>query len=230
MVEISGPQVGPAATAQRAARADWPGWGPVSGFAFVILFVTSVLVQNTPNPNSPDVQWTDYFASAGNRAQIFIGCVLGVVAALALLSFMVIIWMRVTAIRRNDTGLLPVAAATVAATSIAVGMTIQAVIPGTMIFNGLPEPSAAILRIMENIAPVLVEGGGMLALTLAIASLAVQARRAGAFGRRMTIFSTVIAVLTFAASFQFLLVLAPLIWTVVVSVLLIRRPALAQGS
>jgi hypothetical protein len=123
------------------------------------------------------MQWTDLFASAGNRAQTFIGCVLGVVAVLALLSFVAIIWMRVTAIRRNGVNPLPVAAATAAAASIAVGMTIQAVVPATMILNGLPEPSAAILRVMENIAPALVQGGGMLALTLAIASLAVQACR-----------------------------------------------------
>jgi hypothetical protein len=49
--------------------------------------------------------------------------------------------------------------------------------------------------------------GGMLALALAVASLALQARAAGAFGTGMTIFSLVMAGIT-VFSFQFFPVLA----------------------
>ena len=45
----------------------------------------------------------------------------------------------------------------------------------------------------------------------------------------MTIFSLIVAVLT-VFSFQFFPVLAPLIWAVTVSVVLIRRPALVRAT
>jgi hypothetical protein len=41
--------------------------GPFSGIAFVVLFVASVFMDNTPNANATDAAWTSYFASAGNR-------------------------------------------------------------------------------------------------------------------------------------------------------------------
>jgi hypothetical protein len=56
-----------------------------------------------------------------------------------------------------------------------------------------------------------------------------QARAAGAFGKGMTIFGLVVAVITLF-SFVFFPVLAPLIWVVTVSIILIRRPALARAA
>jgi len=66
----------------------------------------------------------------------------------------------------------------------------------------------------------------MLALALAVASLALQARAAGAFSTGMTIFSLIVAGIT-VFSFQFFPVLAPLAWALAVSITLIRRPTLA---
>ena len=144
-------------------------------------------------------------------------------AALALLSFLVIIWTRVAAVSRPGAASpLPIAAATMSAACIAVGSLLQALIPGSMIFNSLPEPSPGIIRVFSEAAGPLILVGGMLALALAVASLTLQARAAGAFGKGMTIFSLIVAVLT-VFSFQFFPVLAPLIWAVTVSVVLIRR-------
>ncbi len=152
----------------------------------------------------------------------------GVAAALALVSFLAIVWTRVAAAARPGVASpLPAAAAAVSAACIAVG-SLQALIPGGMIFDSLPEPSPDIMRVLEDAEGPLIFVGGMLALALAVASLALQARAAGAFGTGMTVFSLVVAGIT-VFSFQFFPALAPLVWAVTVSIALIRRPTLAPS-
>ncbi len=144
------------------------------------------------------------------------------------MSFLAIVWTRVAAAARPGVASpLPAAAAAVSAACIAVG-SLQALIPGGMIFDSLPEPSPDIMRVLEDAEGPLIFVGGMLALALAVASLALQARAAGAFGTGMTVFSLVVAGIT-VFSFQFFPALAPLVWAVTVSIALIRRPTLAPS-
>jgi hypothetical protein len=229
MVDTSQGDLRTAGRADRPARTGWAGWAPFSGIAFVVLFVASVFMDNTPNANASDAAWTSYFASAGNRGLAVAAGFLGVLAALALMSFLVIVWTRVAAGRPGAASPLPVAAAAVSAACIAVGSLLQALIPGGMIFSSLPEPSPAIMRVLGGAAGPLILVGGMLALALAVASLTLQARAARVFGRGMTIFSLVVAVIS-VFSFAFFPVLAPLVWVVTVSIVLIRRPALARAT
>lgn len=227
MVDTSHADLRAAGNARLSARTGWPGWAPVSGITFVVLFVASVFMDNTPNANASSTAWTNYFASASNREIAVAGAFLGVVAALALMSFLAITWTRVAAAARPGAASpLPVAAAAVSAACIAIGSLLQALIPGGMIFQSLPEPSPDIMRVLEGAAGPLILVGGMLALALAVASLALQAKAAGAFGTRMTIFSLIVAGIT-VFSFQFFPALAPLVWAVTVSIALIRRPTLA---
>jgi hypothetical protein len=230
MVDTSQGELRAARSTERPPRSGWPGWGPLSGIAFVILFTASVFTDATPNANASNAAWTAYFASASHRDLALASGFLGVIAALALLSFLVIIWTRIAAVSRSGVASpLPVAAAAVSAACLAVGSLLQALIPGSMIFNSLPEPSPGILRVFDEVAGPLILVGAMFAFALALASLTLQARAAGAFGTRMTVFSLIVAVITLA-SFQFFPVLAPLIWVVTVSVVVIRRPALVRTS
>jgi hypothetical protein len=98
-----------------------------------------------------------------------------------------------------------------------------------MIFGSMPEPSPGILRVMEDAGTPLVFVGGMIALAVSVASLSLQARAAGAFGKGLTVFSLIMAVLT-VFSFEFFPVLAPLIWVLTVSIVLIRRPTLVRAG
>ena len=235
MVDTSQSGLRTAGRAERLAQPGWSGWAPLSGIAFVVLFVASVFMDNTPNANASNAAWTSYFASAGNRGLAVTAGFLGVLAALALMSFLVLTWTRVAGAGHLATGrpgtasLLPVAAAAVSAACVAIGSLLQTLIPGGMIFSSLPEPSPDIMRVLGGVAAPLILVGGMLALALAVASLTLQGRAAGAFGKGMTIFGLVVAVITLF-SFVFFPVLAPLIWVVTVSVALIRRPALAQAA
>jgi hypothetical protein len=230
MVETTQGRSRPAHSTERPAGAGWPGWGPGSGIAFVVLFVVTAFMSSTPDTNASNAAWTAWFAGAAHRDLLLVAGLTGLAAALALLSFIANIWTRIAAVSgARVTNPLPVAAGAVAAACIAVGALLQALIPGSMIFNSLPEPSPGIMRILENTAGPLVFGGGMIALALAVAGLALQARAADAFGKGLTIFSLVVAVLTVFA-FEFFPVLAPLIWVVTISIVLIRRPALVRTA
>jgi hypothetical protein len=230
MVDTSQGGLRAAVSPESTTSGGWPGWGPLSGIAFVVFFVATSFMSDTPSAADSNAAWTAWFASAAHRDVLTATGFTGLVAALALLSFIVNIWTRVAVVSgARVTNPLPVAAAAVAAAAIASGALLQAVIPGAMVFNSMPEPSPGIIRVLENVAGPLVFVGGMIALALAVASLALQARAAGAFGKRLTIFSLVVAVLT-VFSFEFFPVLAPLVWVVTVSIILIRRPALIRTA
>jgi len=230
MVNTSRSELRAANSEQRPARLGWPGWGPVSGLTFVVVFVASLFMDTTPDANASNTAWTSYFATASHRETALAAGFLGVVAALAVMSFLVITWTRIAAAGRPGLASpLPVAAAAVCAACIAAGSLLQALIPGSMVFNSLPEPSPDIMRVLSQAAGPLILVGGMLALALAMASLALQARAARAFGTTLTIFTLITAVIT-VFSFQFFPVLAPLVWTVTMSIVLIRRPALTPQA
>ena len=198
-------------------------WAPLSGIAFVILFVVGVLLTHTPAPNASDAKWVDYFGDGGHRAAIIVAAFLFVLAGLCLLSFLTTIWSRVAAAQHPDPlNPLPLVAAAVAGTSIAIGGVINAAIAGAITFGDLPVPSADILRVSDQLAFPVVAIAGMFATSLAIACLSLQARRVGIFGRGLTTFSLIAAAITLA-SFLFLPLLVMLLWFLVVAIALLRR-------
>lgn len=102
----------PAVTPESTDSTGWPGWGPLSGIAFVVLFVATAFMSGTPDTNASDSAWTAWFASAAHRDVLTATAFTGLAAALALMSFIVNIWTRVAAVgRARVTNPLPVAAA-----------------------------------------------------------------------------------------------------------------------
>jgi len=223
MVSTSTSDVRATGGGDSAVRGAWAGWGPVAGIGFVVLVVASAFLDNSPNANDSNAKWTSYYASSAHQVTGILSGFLGVIAAVALLCFVAIAWTRLVAAGRNGlSSLLVPLLGTLSAVGIAVGFALGAVVPGGMIFGSMPEPSPDVLRVLNQTAGPLILVAGMIPLALAIAILAVQARRAGTFGRAMVIFSMVMAVITLFA-FIWFTALAPLIWILTVSILLIRR-------
>jgi hypothetical protein len=206
-----------------AARAAGARAEPLIGVAFAVLFFVAFNLSNTPDNEASDAKWTNYFASSGNRTSLIVSGFLFVVAALCLLWFLTMLWSRIAAAQRPESlNPLPLAAATVAAAAIAIGGVLNAVVAGAMAFGSSPEPSPDILRFADNLGYPVIAVAGMFATALAIAGLSLQARRVGVFGKGLTTFGVIVALITLA-SFLFFPMLLMLIWFLVVGVVLSRR-------
>ena len=212
----------PRAADQPVIAAGWSRYVPLSGIAFVVCFIGSVVASSPPSDSASDTRWIADYATSSNRDGHIATGVLLVLAGLCLLVFLNDLWTRVAA-RRSHTNPLPVAAAAVAAGCMAVGGVAMAA-TSAMLSNSAPLPPADLLRLGNDTGFAMVGIPGMLATALAVACLAVQAHAAGIFGPRLRAFSLVVAVLLLA-SFLFLPIAALLFWLVVVAVVLLRQPA-----
>jgi hypothetical protein len=203
-----GPTTGPSAV-RPATRSGWARREPLIGVAFVVLFVAGFATMNTPNADESNKKWVDFFASSGNQIALVVSAFLFVLAGLCLLWFLTMVWSRAAAARRPEAASpLPLLAAGAAAVSIAIGK--------------LPEPRADILRVFGQISFPLIAVAGMIAFALALGALSLQARRAGVFGKGLTIFSLIVAVVALF-SFIFFPMLLVLVWFLVASAMLFRR-------
>jgi cytochrome c-type biogenesis protein CcmH/NrfG len=201
---------------------------PISAIAFVVFFIASVAVSSVPSATASDADWVAAYASHGKQVGHFATGILLVLAALSLATFLTDLWTRVVAARQpRAVSPLPVVAAGISAACIAAGGVLMASISASALIGSAPIPSAELLRFGNDVGFGLVGVAGMLAASLSIACLSLQARSAGVFGKRLTRFSLVVAVLLLG-SVAFVPILALLIWLIVVSVAL-RSSSSARG-
>jgi hypothetical protein len=198
-------------------------WEPATGIAFVVLFVAGFFTLPTPSDNDSNRVWLNYFNSSGHQIQTLVSGFLFVLAALSLLVFVTTLWSRIAEARRPEsTSPIPIVGGAMAAAGVALGGVLVATVSGAMIFGQLRLPPADILRFANDAAFPAITVAGMFGVALAIAGLAVQARGAGLFGRRFQTVGLVVAVITIF-SFGFFPMVAPLLWFLVVSIMLLRR-------
>lgn len=158
-----------------------------------------------------------------------------VAAAMCLITFMTHLWVLVAARRPHGTGPLPIVAAGVAATCMAIGGVLMASESG-MLLSSAPMPNPDLLRFTNDIGFTMVTIPGMIAAAVGVAGLTLQGHAAGLFGRRLLRFGIAVSVVL-VASFAFLPIVALLLWLLVVSVGLLRgrvaarmlEPAVAEG-
>ncbi|MGH3601102.1 MAG: hypothetical protein ACRDQH_12665 [Pseudonocardiaceae bacterium] len=202
---------------------------PWVGFGFVVLyFIGMAALPNTPDENASDAKWLAFFANSGNRVGLVVSGFLLVLAALCLMSFITSVWCRVRAASSGDPSPLPLLAAGVSAACIAIAGVMNAAVAGAMAFGHLHEPSAALLRFSDSYSFPAATVGGMVAAALAVASVSAQARKAGTFGSRLTVFSYVMAAISLF-SFIWIPQAAMLIWFIVVAIVLLRQHPLPEG-
>jgi hypothetical protein len=202
--------------------AAWRRWEPLTGVAFVAVFVAGVLMNNAPNPDESNATWTSYFADRGHQALITISGFILVASGLLLLAFLTTVWQRVAAARRPAvSNPLPVIAAGVSAAAIMVGGVAQAVVTGSIIFGSQAEPGPDTLRLAADLGFPIILVAGMSAAALSIAALSIQAYSARVFGPRLLTLGEVVGVGLLASVFFFPMVLLP-IWVVAMTIVLLR--------
>jgi hypothetical protein len=221
MADITMARATPSAGERRSRRA----WlYAVPGVLFVVTLVVGVIMPNTPSGDASDKTWQNYFADRGNQVELLISGFLIAIAGMALLTLLTTLWRRVNAAEPAATrNPLALVAAAAAGALVAAGGTINTVIPGAIIFQSIRVPNADVLRLVDNLGYPIGMVGGMFATALAIVVLTLHARRIGYFGRALSIFSYLAAAAAIAA-FLFFPIAIVLIWALVVSVVMARRP------
>lgn len=202
---------------------------PISAIAFVVFFIASIAASSAPSATASDADWVAAYASHGKQVGHFATGILLVLAALSLVTFLTDLWTRVVAAAQpRSVSPLPVVAAGISAACIAAGGVLMASISASALIGSAPIPQAGLLRFGNDVGFGLVGLAGMLAASLSIACLSLQARSVGLFGSRLTRFSLVVAVLLLG-SVAFVPILALLVWLIVVTVAL-RRSSTVRGA
>jgi hypothetical protein len=201
---------------------------PISAIAFVVFFIASIAASSVPSATSSNADWVAAYATHGKQVGHFATGILLVLAALSLATFLTDLWTRIVAAGQpRPISPLPVVAAGISAACIAAGGVLMASISASALIGSAPIPSAELLRFGNDVGFGLVGLAGMLAASLSVACLSLQARSAGLFGKRLTRFSLVVAVLLLG-SVAFVPILALLAWLIVVTVAL-GRSSTARG-
>jgi hypothetical protein len=194
-------------------------WSPLTGFAFVVLFIIGVVASSPPSDGASDAKWIAAYTGNAHKAGHIVTGVCLALAGLCLLAFMTAVWTRIVdAQRPSRVSPLPVVAAAVAAACMAVGGVLMG---GAISVMSAPTPDANLLRLCNDIGFTMVGLGGMLAAALSIAAISVQARAANLFGRRMAGLGYVVAVILLAAVL-FVPIVALLIWLVAAGIVMLR--------
>lgn len=198
-------------------------WAPLTGIAFVICFLGSVVASSPPSDKASNQAWVANYTGSAHVVQHVTTGVLLILAALSLMSFLSIMWTRIAGAQEpGTTSPVPLVAAGVASACIAVGGVLMGAVAATIADTG-HAVDADLLRFGNDIGFVMVGLPGMLATALSVACLSVQGRRAGLLGRNMTGFGLIVA-LVLLAGMAFIPIAVLLIWLVVSAVLLIREP------
>jgi hypothetical protein len=202
----------------------WARWEPLTGIAFVICFIGSVVVSSVPADNASNQDWVAAFTGHTHQVQHLTTGLLLVLAALCLMSFLTIVWTRIAAAPRPAMlSPLPIVAAGVSSACIAVGGILMAGISGSALIGSAPVPAADLLRLGNDLGFAMVGIAGMCAAALSIACLSGQAHAVGLFGGKLLVFGRVVAVVLLG-SVAFVPIIALLLWLIVVSVVLMRGP------
>ncbi|MEO9140350.1 MAG: hypothetical protein ABI345_14950 [Jatrophihabitans sp.] len=204
-------------------------WAPLTGIAFVVFFLGSVVASSPPSDKASDAAWVANYTGHAHVTEHLVTGVLLILAALSLLSFLSTTWTRIAGNRQvGAISPIPLVAAGVASACIAVGGVLMGAIAATVQGTG-HALDPALLRFCNDVGFAMVGLPGMLATALSVAILSVQGRHTGLFGRKMMIFGLIVAVILLA-SLAFIPIVALLVWLVVTAVVLIRRPAVAAQS
>src|SRR5579871_3104223 len=135
-----------------ATRQGWARWEPLTGIAFVVCFIGSVVGSNALADGASDKDWVANYTGRTNQTQHLLTGILLVAAAICLLSFLTSLWTRIAEARRPAlTSPLPLVAAGASAACIAVGGILMAGVSGSLLIGPMPMPGADVLRLTNDL-------------------------------------------------------------------------------
>jgi hypothetical protein len=209
----------------------WQRWVPLSGIAFVVLFLVATFIVEIPGGDDPEQEVLDFYADSGNRTSVVISAYLYVLAAFSLLLFA----NRLRYVIHNAEGGNPLFATGAFAGGIAAAvclivaaMAFAAIAAGIEFGDEPPPTSAELPRAINSMGFGLMLVGMMFTAIFMILSTAVASFRYGLFPGWFNWLSILTAIaLIFAVIFLPGIML--LVWLVAASILLLlqRQPAVS---
>ena len=215
MTSIASAQQRTSVAPRRSPREAW------TGLAFPVLFLASVAISNPPADNASNARWIANYTGSSEQARHLMTGLLLVLAGLCLAAFFTALWRRIREVTPSLSP-LPLVAAASSAACIAAGGVVMAFVSGGELLGKYPLPSAQVLRLSNDLGFALVGVAGMLAASLAVACLSVQANAAGVIGRKTYVFGVVVAV-ALLFGMLFVPVIALVVWAPLVAIQWMRR-------
>ncbi|HEY1739290.1 MAG TPA: hypothetical protein VGI86_11290 [Acidimicrobiia bacterium] len=192
-----------------------------TGIAFVVCFIASVVASSPPKNGASDRTWIANYTGSANKTHHIATGLLLVLAALAIMTFLTMLWQRIAAAQAPaSTSPLPIVAAGVGAAAIAIGGVVMGAV-GTLITHHSDPGVANFYRLSNGLGFALVALAAMPAIALSVACLSVLGRRAGVLSRGVSTFGIIAAVASLAA-IAFLPIILLFVWVLIVSVTWLR--------
>lgn len=204
-------------------------WIAISGAAFVVFFVTALVMlgDQLGSVGDPDRQFISYHADVGNRAQDIAGAYLLIGAAVAFLAFMTHIYALLR--RTDDASILPIVALASGVALVVMLVAAAAALSAVSVslafadvFGEEPHQFGPDVSRLATQLGFLSLVFGMLLASSTVAATSLSAMKSAVFPRWL-IWLGLVAAVVLLFSFFFLPVVALLIWVLVVSGVRLRE-------
>jgi hypothetical protein len=211
----------------------WSRWAPISGIAFVVVYIVAMFVAKAPDSSDPAETIAAYYTdSKSHRVSMIVAAYVLIGAAMLFLWFLSGLRSRLRAAEGSDSTLstFAFAAGVIFVGLISVGGLALASVPASISFaeNRVPV-GADTIEIFMSLGYGAILVGGMLSAAVMIFAISVLTLRTGALPR----WSAYVGFLS-AIALLFAVIWIPqialLIWTLCVSGAMLARPAEATQA
>jgi len=212
---------------------SWSRWAPISGIAFVVLYVFAVFAAKTPDSSDPADTIAAYYPDSKNhRVWMIVAAYVLIGAAMLFLWFLSGLRSRLRAAEGEDGTLstLAFAAGVMFVTLVSIGGLALASVPASISFAENKVPVGAdTIEILMSLGYGAILVGGMLSAAVMIFTISVLTLRTGALPR-WSAWVGFLAAIALLFAVIWLPQIALLIWTLCVSIAMLARPAVTTQA
>jgi hypothetical protein len=211
----------------------WSRWAPISGIAFVAVYVIAMFVQKTPDSSDPAAAIAAYYPdSKSHRVWMIVAAYVLIGAAMLFLWFLSGLRSRLRAAEGADGTLSTLAfgAGLIFVGLVSIGALALAAVPASMSFAENKVPVGAdTIEIANSLGYGAILVGGMLSAAVMIFTISVLTLRTGALPR-WSAWVGFLAAIALLFAVIWIPQIALLIWTLCVSGAMLARPAVARQT
>ena len=211
----------------------WSRWAPISGIAFVVMYVAGMFVSRTPDSNDPAETIAAYYTdSKSHRVSMIIATYVLILGAMLFLWFLSGVRSRLRAAEGSDGTLSTLAfgAGVVFVGLLSVGALALASVPASISFaeNTVPT-SADTIQFADSLGFGAILVGAMLSAAVMIFTISILTLRTGALPK-WSAWVGILAAIALLFAVIWIPQIALLIWTLCVSGAMLARPAVATQA